>query len=76
MRAKLTGGVAQEVEHLFCKCEALSSKTPVPQKKKKDFPDQSKAAIITQINVRPKREEKKGSKECLRTGSCRMSQTM
>jgi hypothetical protein len=34
IKAKWTGGVAQEVEHLFCKCKALSSNL-VPQKKKK-----------------------------------------
>jgi starvation-inducible outer membrane lipoprotein len=33
-RAKWTGGVAQEVELLFCKCEALSS-NPSPIKKEK-----------------------------------------
>jgi hypothetical protein len=33
-RAKSTGGVAQVVQHLLCKCEALSS-NPVPLKKKK-----------------------------------------
>jgi hypothetical protein len=33
-RAKWTGGLAQAVEHLLCKCKALSS-NPVPSKKKK-----------------------------------------
>jgi hypothetical protein len=31
-RAKWTGGVVQVVEHLLCKCEALSSK-PSPMKR-------------------------------------------
>jgi hypothetical protein len=34
-KAKWTGGVAQVVEQLLCKCELLSS---VPQKKKKKTP--------------------------------------
>jgi hypothetical protein len=35
-KAKWTGVVAQAVEHLLCKCEALSS-NPSPIKKKKGF---------------------------------------
>jgi hypothetical protein len=34
-RAKWTGGVAQEVKHLFCKCKDLSS-SPSPTKKNKN----------------------------------------
>jgi hypothetical protein len=34
-KAKWTGGVAQEVEHLLCKCGRLSS-NPSPQKKSGD----------------------------------------
>jgi hypothetical protein len=30
--------MAQAIEHLLCKCEALSSK-PFPPKKKKNYPD-------------------------------------
>jgi hypothetical protein len=33
-KAKLSGGVAQAVEHLLYKCKALKS-TPIPSKKKK-----------------------------------------
>jgi hypothetical protein len=32
-RTKWTGGVAQEVEHLFCKQEVMSSNTSPPKKK-------------------------------------------
>jgi hypothetical protein len=31
-RAKWTGGVAQAVEHLFCKCKALSSNPSLTKK--------------------------------------------
>jgi hypothetical protein len=34
-QAKWTGGVVQEVEHLLCKHEALSSNSRVTKKKKK-----------------------------------------
>jgi hypothetical protein len=33
IQAKWTGGVAEEVEHLLCKCKALNS-NPSPTKKK------------------------------------------
>jgi hypothetical protein len=33
-RAKWTGGLAQAVQHLLCKCKGLGS-SPIPTKKKK-----------------------------------------
>jgi hypothetical protein len=33
-RAKWTGGMAQAIEHLLCKCEALSSNPSLTKKKK------------------------------------------
>jgi hypothetical protein len=37
-RAKWTGGMAQAIEHLLCKCEALSSNPSLTKKKKNSCP--------------------------------------
>jgi hypothetical protein len=37
IQASQTGGVAQEVEHLFCKCETLSSNSSANKQTNKKF---------------------------------------
>jgi hypothetical protein len=47
-RAKWTGGVAQAVEHLLCKCKALSSNlSATKKKKKKKKPDFLSSGTLT-----------------------------
>jgi hypothetical protein len=63
-KAKWTGGVAQAVKGLLCKCEALSL-NPSPTKKKK-----KKAAEIRRIKVRGQSRQ-----EISKTPSLSISQT-
>jgi hypothetical protein len=45
-RAKWTGGMAQAIECLLCKCKALSSNTSSTKKRKKDKLESLRTAVI------------------------------
>jgi hypothetical protein len=69
----LTGGVAQAVEHLLCKCKALSSNhSPTKRNKKFPFPEKwDPRHTLEKNNQVPKYSEAPGQRICLVLSTCR-----